>query len=211
MLKRITRKIYRSLFHTAAGDPNAAYYRKGNSVTDEMRMDLRKPKKDKIYVTIGDDCMIRGNMIFESEEGEVTIGDNVFIGGSTIICRSAITLGNNIFIAWGCYLYDHDSHSADYLQRRKDIRQQLDDHRSGKPNFIYSKDWSVVNSKPIVIKDDVWIGMHVTVLKGVTIGEGAIVGAGSVVTKDVAPWTVVAGNPAKVIKELPAELRNLKK
>jgi acetyltransferase-like isoleucine patch superfamily enzyme len=51
--------------------------------------------------------------------------------------------------------------------------------------------------------------MHVTILKGVTIGEGAIVGAGAVVARDVSPWTVVGGNPAKTIKTLPEGLRRL--
>ena len=55
---------------------------------------------------------------------------------------------------------------------------------------------------PIRIADKAWLGMNVTVLKGVTIGEGAVVAAGSIVTKDVPPWTLVAGNPARVIKEL---------
>ena len=56
-------------------------------------------------------------------------------------------------------------------------------------------------TKPISIKDDVWIATGAYVLPGVTIGEGAVVGAGSVVTKDVEPWSVVAGNPAKFIKK----------
>ena len=54
--------------------------------------------------------------------------------------------------------------------------------------------------KDIVIEDDVWIGTRCIILKGVTIHEGAIVGAGSIVTKDVPPYTIVAGNPAKVIR-----------
>ena len=54
-----------------------------------------------------------------------------------------------------------------------------------------------------MIKDNVWIGQHSTILKGVTIGEGAVVGCCSVVTKDVEPYTVVAGNPAKQVKRLP--------
>lgn len=59
----------------------------------------------------------------------------------------------------------------------------------------------------IKIGDKSWIGYNVGVLKGVTIGEGAIIGAGTVVTKNVAPWTVVAGNPAPFIRELPIDGR----
>ena len=190
---------------------DSQYCKIGNSVTESMRLDLRKPKSNKTYVTIGDDCMISGSVIFESEDGEVVMGNNVFIGGSSIICRSKITFGNNIFVAWGCYIYDHDSHSLDYRERRNDLRQQMTDYRNGEKNIIFNKNWDVVNSKPITIKDDAWIGMNVTILKGVTIGEGSIVGAGSVVTKDVPDWTIVAGNPAKVVKKLPEELRNIKK
>ncbi|MGC8751800.1 DapH/DapD/GlmU-related protein, partial [Hydrotalea sp.] len=62
------------------------------------------------------------------------------------------------------------------------------------------KNWEKVKSSPIKIADKAWIGFNVIILKGVTIGEGAIVGAGSVVTKDVPPYAVVAGNPAKIIK-----------
>ena len=64
-----------------------------------------------------------------------------------------------------------------------------------------------MNTAPIKICDNAWIGMNCIILKGVTIGEGAIVGAGSVVTKSVPPWTIVGGNPAKVIKEISIEKR----
>jgi maltose O-acetyltransferase len=57
-----------------------------------------------------------------------------------------------------------------------------------------------VEDRPIVIEDDVWVGAGVVVLPGVRIGTGSIVGAGSVVTKDVPPWTVVAGNPARAVR-----------
>ena len=143
------------------------------------------------------DCRI----LFESTEGEVKIGNHVFIGNSTILCRSKIEFENNIFVAWGCYIYDHDSHSLDYRERQKDLRQQVADFRNGK-NFIEHKDWTFVKTAPIKICENVWIGMNVTILKGVTIGEGAIVAAGSVVTKDVESWTMVGGNPAKFLKQL---------
>lgn len=68
--------------------------------------------------------------------------------------------------------------------------------------MISNKNWSVVKSALIVIKDKVWIGVGCKILKGVTIGEGAVVAAGSVVTKDVASWTLVGGNPARFIKSL---------
>ena len=58
-----------------------------------------------------------------------------------------------------------------------------------------------------MIMDNAWIVMHCMILKVVTIGEVAIVAAGSVVTKDVAPWTIVAGNPASVTRQLPVEMR----
>ena len=150
---------------------------------------------------IGKDCIIGGQFIFESSEGKITIGNHSFIGSSTFISRSSITIGNNVTIAWGSTIYDHDSHSLDYMERRKDIDDELADLRS-KQNMIAHKNWDVVNSKPIKICDDAWIGMNCIILKGVTVGEGAIVGAGSVVTKDVPAWTVVAGHPAKVVKTL---------
>ena len=65
------------------------------------------------------------------------------------------------------------------------------------------KDWTHVKTNPITIQDKSWIGMHSIILEGTTIGTGAVVGAGSVVTRDVPPYTVVAGNPARIIKTLP--------
>ena len=161
---------------------------------------LDKPENRK-FLLIGADSIVAGNFIFESSEGQVKIGNHSYVDGGTLISRSSIEIGNYVTIAWGGTFYDHDSHSLDYMMRRKDIDDELEDIRNGQ-NFIEHKDWSVVNSKPIKICDDAWIGMNVIILKGVTIGEGAVVGAGSVVTKDVPAWTVVAGNPAKVVKEL---------
>jgi galactoside O-acetyltransferase len=152
--------------------------------------------------------MVHGRFVFESKEGEVELAPRVFFGGGTVICRSKVSFGTDVFVAWGTYFYDHDSHSLDFRDRRRDILQQLDDHRSGRANIIVTKDWSKVQSRPIRIEADAWIGMDAVILKGVTVGRGAIVGARSVVTKDVPPWTIVAGNPARVVKELAPELRD---
>lgn len=164
----------------------------------KIRVDNPEERK---YLQIGGDSIVGGNFIFESSTGFISIGNHSYIGGGSFICRTSIEIGDNVTIAWGGTIYDHDSHSLDYLERRKDIDDELNDIRNGR-NFIQNKDWSVVNSNPIKICDDVWIGMNVIILKGVTVGEGAIVGAGSVVTKDVPAWTVVAGNPARVVKVL---------
>ena len=157
---------------------------------------------DKIRTLIGKDSMIGCTFIFESDEGFIKIGDRTFInGGTNLISRSYIDIGNDVTIGWGCYIYDHNSHSLDWQDRADDIKQQRMDYLNGN-NFTVNKDWSNVKSKPIKICDKVWIGFDVVILKGVTIGEGAIVGARSVVTKDVEPWTVVAGNPVKFIKNI---------
>jgi galactoside O-acetyltransferase len=79
----------------------------------------------------------------------------------------------------------------DYDIRKKDLA----DWRNGGKH-----DWSTTESAPIKISKGAWIGARSMILKGVTIGKGAVVGAGSVVTKDVPDWTVVAGNPARVVK-----------
>ncbi len=172
-----------------------------------FRLELRDPQPGRCYLTVGADSMVGGTFVFESGEGLVTIGERVFFGSSTVICRNRVDVGSNVFVAWSGYLYDHDSHSLDYRERRKDLSRQLADYRSGNANFIASKNWSVVSSSPIVVKDDAWIGLGCVVLKGVTIGAGAIVGAGSVVARDVDPWTVVGGNPARTLKRIPDELR----
>lgn len=172
-----------------------------NVLLREISLRLDNPIVGEKYLFISSGCIISGRFIFESNGGKVTIGCNTYIGNSTFISRSSITIGNNVTIAWGCTIYDHDSHSLDYLERRKDISDEFTNIKTGK-NFIHNKNWNVVNTQPIKICDDAWIGMNCIVLKGVTIGEGAIVGAGSVVTKDVPAWTVVAGNPAKVVKYL---------
>lgn len=146
--------------------------------------------------------MIGCSFIFESDNGRIDIGDNTFInGGTNLISKEHINIGNNVTIAWGCTLYDHNSHSLNYKDRQTDIARQNEDYRN-KRSFIYSKDWSTVKSKPIVIQDNAWIGFDSVILAGVTIGKGAIVGARSVVRDNVEPWTIVAGNPATFIKNI---------
>jgi len=153
-------------------------------------------------VIIGNQCLLGVCIYLETPEAKVIIGDRVYMGNSSIITKTSITLGNDIMVAWGVTFYDHDSHSLDYKNRDIDIKQTYLDYINEKGNYLKNKKWDVVNSKPIRIEDHAWIGAEAMILKGVTIGEGAIIGARSVVTKDVPPYCIVAGNPAKVVKQL---------
>ncbi len=179
----------------------------GNSVFNsnfDIRVD--KPVNGKSYATVGKDCVLNCKIIFESDKGEVIIDDRTFIGTSEIICREKILFGSNIFVSWDCIFIDNDSHSLNYLDRQDDLTQLLTDLRREGP-LVENKNWNTVRSKPIKVCDNAWIGMRSIILKGVTIGEGAIVAAGSVVASDVPAWSIVAGNPAKVVREIPEELR----
>lgn len=175
-----------------------SYY--GSSFT----VDIRHPLKGKTYLEIGSNCMIDGTFVFETETGMIKVGDRCHIGNGTLISKSRIEIGNDVTMAWGFTIYDHDSHSVSWNERMNDTVQEYEDMKKYH-DPIFSKDWSKVNTKPIRISDKVWIGMNVIILKGVTIGEGSVIGAGSVVTRDVAPWSVVAGNPARVVRRLGAE------
>ena len=156
-------------------------------------------------VEIGKECLLGVQIILETPDAKVTVGDRVYMGNSTIIAKTSVSLGNDILVAWGVTFYDHDSHSLDFSERDKDIKQTYKDFIDEKGNYLKNKNWDVVNSRPIVISDHAWIGAEAMILKGVTVGEGAIVGARSVVTKDVPPFTVVAGNPARIVKNLKSE------
>lgn len=153
-------------------------------------------------ITVGSQCLIGLAVYLESEEARVAIGDRVYIGNSSIMVKTSVTFGNDILVAGGVIFFDHDSHSLDIKSRDEDIKQAFTDYLHEKGNYLKNKNWEVVNSKPIVINNHVWIGAEALILKGVTIGEGSIVGARSVVTKDVPPHTIVAGNPAKVVRHL---------
>lgn len=153
-------------------------------------------------VSIGAGTIAGCEFVFESKQGEVAVGPRTFINsGTRIICRREIRIGANVTIAWGCTIYDHNSHSLDWRARAADHDRLMENIGAGRP-LIHEKDWDSVSARPIVIGDKAWLGFGVTVLAGVTIGEGAIVAAGSVVRGDVAPWTIVAGNPAVHLKDL---------
>lgn len=165
-----------------------------------MRFDTKH--EERKYVEIGARGLIGATFVFESSQGRIKIGNNVHIGSATFISRSSITIEDDVTMAWGIMLYDHDSHSIHWEERKNDNSQCYSDYMNHSGNNLINKNWGGVGSRPIHIGPKVWIGFDVTILKGVTVGEGAVIGAKSVVTKDVPAWTVVAGNPARVVKQL---------
>ena len=157
--------------------------------------------EERPYLRVGENCLLNAAVTFESTRGLVEIGDRTYIGTDTqIISRERITIGSDVTMAWGITIYDHNSHSLDWRQRQRVVRHFFE--RYGEADCFDALDWSDVRAAPIVIRDRVWIGFGAVILKGVTIGEGAVVGACSVVSRDVEPYSVVAGNPAVLLRRL---------
>ena len=176
-----------------------------SQLAPEFRFRFDFPRED-VALRIGDRCLLRNEFIFESTAGNITVGDGVYINRKTTVSsRSSIEIGNEVTISWGCVIYDHDSHSILYSDRKVDQNHRLIDFPRGDSDT--NKDWRNVAAAPVRICDYSWLGFDVVVLKGVTIGEGAVVGARAVVTRDVPPWTVAAGNPARVVKQIPRDLQ----
>lgn len=158
-------------------------------------------------VSVGTENVLCCLVVLENLTGRVNIGNRSYIGsGTKLIASTSISIGNDVMISWGCTVVDHDSHSLDYRLRADDIKSWRKGLiKGGLRMAAANKNWTYVQQAPISIHDKAWIGMDVLILKGVTIGEGAIVAARSVVTKDVPPWTLVAGNPAREIRSLPQD------
>jgi acetyltransferase-like isoleucine patch superfamily enzyme len=148
-------------------------------------------------IRVGDRGMLFAKVLFDREGASLSVGDRTFVGKSTFAIASRVEIGNDVLIAWGCTIVDHDSHALGFAGRKDDVSNW----------YRGFKDWSRVAIEPVVIRDKVWIGLNAVILKGVTVGEGAVVAAASVVTRDVEPWTIVAGNPARVVRELAPDER----
>jgi acetyltransferase-like isoleucine patch superfamily enzyme len=135
-----------------------------------------------LFKSIGKNCYI-GEGLHHDSPKNIEIGDNVYISHDVdilatcakITIKNDVLIGPNVFIA----SFNHN------VKKNKLIRLQGD------------------SGKEIYIGNDVWVGAKAIILAGVTIGEGAVIAAGSVVTKDVEPYAIVAGVPAKLIKHRP--------
>ena len=172
----------------------AVLARPGVSVHQSAKVNWRGlSRRPPANLSIGQGSIFEGTFTAERDGTRFEIGDNTFIGSSYFVSADRITIGNDVLISWGCTIIDHHSHSVHWSERQNDVSEW----------YHGRKDWSMIRIAPIEIGDRAWIGFNAIVLAGIKIGEGAVVGCGSIVTRDVPPHTVVAGNPAKVIRELP--------
>jgi acetyltransferase-like isoleucine patch superfamily enzyme len=122
--------------------------------------------------------------------GYVQVGDDTLLAGAVFLAAESIVIGERCVISYNVTLADSDFHPLDVGARRQDaLANSPQGDSSQRP---------VIVAKPIVIEDDVWIGIGAIVLKGVRIGKGATVAAGTVLARDVPPGAVVAGNPAAI-------------
>lgn len=114
----------------------------------------------------------------------ITIGRNTGISGGSICAAISVKIGNECLIGANVVIADTDFHAINPMGRR------------------YSTNALEIGAESVEIEDNVFIGTGAIILKGVRVGKGSVIGAGSVVTKDVPPNTVVAGNPAKILREI---------
>lgn len=146
-----------------------------NKIRNIFNFSFRYP-----FVKYGFDVHIQWSVEIFSPNKKVVIGNHVGINSGTVII-SDLVIGNDVLIAPRCGFINRGEHTYNVCGQT-----------------IY--DGPRARSEEIIIKDDVWIGYGSTILGGIIIGEGSIVAAGSVVIEDVPDYSIVAGNPAKLIK-----------
>nr|WP_321573710.1 acyltransferase [Nocardioides sp. Kera G14] len=154
--------------------------------------EIHNPRgKANIYVGAG--SIVAGQLNTFGHGGKIKMGERCFMGkNSRIWSAEMVTVGNNVLISHDANIHDTISHSLSVADRRDHFDSMFSEigHPTSLPN---------VPSAPVIIEDDAWIGFGAAVMKGVTVGRGAVVGAHAVVTKDVPPYAIVVGNPARIV------------
>jgi acetyltransferase-like isoleucine patch superfamily enzyme len=144
----------------------------------------------------GTSCVFENAQFAIGKQGKMVVGDQCFFDNVVLLCEGQIMIGSRVMLAWGVTMSDSDFHPLDPALR-------LQDAIACSP-LANGMDRPEVGCAPITLEDDVWIGHGATILKGVTVGRGSYIEPGSVVTKSIPPMSRVAGNPAKVIGEVPS-------
>jgi acetyltransferase-like isoleucine patch superfamily enzyme len=149
-------------------------------------------------VVFGNHVSVYGGCSFSvGANGRCSVGDFTLLNGALVMAEERIEIGSHCLISWNVGIADSDFHPLAPAQRI------IDSHALA-PFFKARPPRPEIRTAPVIISDNVWIGMNAVILKGVTIGENSVVAAGAVVTKSVPPNVVVAGNPAVITKQLDA-------
>ena len=155
---------------------------------------IRNIRGDNDCIVVGANSIIRGELLTFAHGGKIEIGSWCYVGESSRIwSASLVHIGDRVLIAHGVNIFDNLTHPVDAGERHKQIRAMF---TTGHPRQLH------LDERPVEIDDDAWIGAGAFIMRGVKIGARAIVAAGSVVTKDVAADSVVAGNPALLVKSI---------
>ena len=160
---------------------------------------IRNIRGDADKIVVGRHSRILGELLTFAHGGEIQIGEWCYLGeGSRIWSAASIVIGNRVLISHAANIFDNLTHPLRAAERHEQIRQIF---TRGHPREIS------LDESPVRICDDAWIGAGAMILRGVTVGEGGVVAAGAVVTKDVPAFSIVAGNPAVLIREIPPDAR----
>lgn len=142
---------------------------------------------------IGRNSVVRGILRCE-DTGEIDLGEEVYIGDGAIVSAwRRVEIGDGTLLAHGAHVFDNDTHPMDADERQAHFRAIL---KLG-PRREFQ-----VGAKPVTIGRRCWLGFSSAVMKGVTLGGETVAAAGAVVTRDAPPRSVLAGNPARIVKSL---------
>ncbi|MCC6179029.1 MAG: acyltransferase [Chloroflexi bacterium] len=152
---------------------------------------VNRAPREAIVLEQGAVC--RGVLRVDRQDARLTIGSDVYVGDDVLVsCSDRVEIGAGTLIGHGAQIFDNDSHPLDAEGRARQWRRI---------RYAEKRPFEVGHA-PVRIGQQAWIGMYALVMKGVTIGDGAVVAAGSVVTRDIEPFTVVGGNPARTLRSL---------
>ncbi len=145
----------------------------------------------KAAIEIGDHSLVCAELLVFQDGGHIRIGRHCFVGPGTRIWSGVdVEIGDRVLISHGVNIHDNGAHSLAAQERHEHFIEIV---MRGKLPL------GAVKKNPVVIEDDAWIGFNAIIMKGVRIGRGAIVAAGAIVTRDVPPYTIVAGPNAAPI------------
>lgn len=154
--------------------------------------------RDAHRIHIGARSIVLGELLV-FHQGQITLGQWCYVGeGTRIWSAGNIKIGNRVLISHNVNIFDNLTHPLGPTERHRQFRAIA---TTGHPRDVDLRPNSVS------IGDDVLVSCNAIILPGVILGTGSVVGAGAVVTHDVPPYTVVAGNPARIIRELDPDER----